>query len=591
VSRRPPDALRAARVLLDDIEGVLLTEDLTWDAREKCWTIGLRVTVGQASTFVPQATDWFALVDDKYPRGRIEIFPSNSGGLTETFPHQLLNWPDTSRRWRTGKICVDAPGFLLTRWATTGEPTSTSRLSWHVERARAWVVAASEGTLRADGDPFELPHIPEVDLPRIVFAEGPENLAGWRACPSRHGHVDFREVPGGTVAATRWWSAATLVRATAWGSRISRAPEAPRGYWGLLDTMPVMPPFRWPLTWGELAAQGGPGFWGMLRAFAGRARPRTSVVLLGFPISAKVGGDDHEVYWSALRLGPFRTSRKRRAEGALWEADRAELLADDARVRWLPTENWHPTRLGARGRLVEELRSCRVVLLGAGALGSSVAELLVRGGVVDLTLVDGDDLIAANLGRHTLTLDQQRSSKARALADRLNAASPFAIVTAVPSMLSLDDATAKDTLDPFDLVVDCTANDNVLRVLGRVTFASPKLFASAAVGRASRRLFFFEAQADRFPAQPFWDAVTPWFIDERAEAGEPTVFEGPGCWHPVFPAQATDLTMMAAITVKRLERLAARGGPQDGALQVFEQDEEDGDGFARIQRVPGRPRV
>lgn len=582
--RQPPETLRSARLLLDDVDGVLLTEDLTWDARESCWTIGFRIIIGQESTFVPRSTDWFVLVDDAYPRGRLEIFPSNNAGLTETFPHQLLNLSSTSRRWRSGKICVDAPAFLLARWTTTGEPTSTGRLRWHVERTRAWVIAASEGNLRSEGDQFELPHIPEIGPPRIAFAEGPEHLSAWTASQPRHGHVDFREVPGATIAVTRWWSSSALVRATAWGPRIMQAPQSARGYWILLNAMPTVPPFRWPLTWGELAGHCGPDFMRMLRAVVVRARPRTSVLLLGFPIPDKVGAQAHEVYWSAVRLGPFRTSKRSRSEVMLWERDRAEIFADDARVCWLPTENWHPARLGARGRLVEKLRNRRVALLGAGALGASVAELLVRGGVIDITVVDGDHLIAPNLGRHTLTIDDHGSSKAHALTDRLNAVSPFANVKAVASMLSLDDAAAKELLAPFDLIVDCTANDNVIRVLGRLGFVSPKLFASAAVGRASRRLYFFEAEAQRFPSPSFWREADPWFIDERVEGVEATPFEGPGCWHPIFPAQATDLTMMAAVTVKRLERLAERGSSSGGELQIFEQA-EDGDGFTRVQRV------
>ncbi|HET7539675.1 MAG TPA: ThiF family adenylyltransferase [Polyangiaceae bacterium] len=583
--RQLPEALRASRLLLDDVEGVLLTEDFKWDEYEKCWTLRFRITIAEPSEVVPAVTDWFALVDEMYPRGRMEIFPSNDGGLNETFPHQLLNIPDSSRRWRTGKICVDTPGFALARWTRTAEPMSTGRLKWHVERARGWVVAASEGNLREKGDQFELPDIPTLGMPRIAFEESPEYLSSWTG-PQRHGHVEFRHVPGGTIAATRWLCSSTVVRETRWGPRILKAPSAARGYWILLASMPIVPPFRWPLSWGELSVSCGPDFLPTVRSLVARARPRTSVLLLGFPIPGKVGEEPKEIHWSAVQLGPFRAFKKGRTEDSLWERDRNEMFSDSACIRWLPTENWHPDRLGARGRLVHKLRILRVCLLGAGALGSSVAELLVRGGVFDVTLVDSDRLIAPNLVRHTLTIEANRASKAQALTERLNAVSPFANVRAVASMLPLDQAAAREVLAPFDLIVDCTANDDVIRVLGRIDFDDEKLFASAAVGRSSRRLYFFEAQSTCFPAATFWRDTEPWFIDERAEVPDATQFEGPGCWHPVFPAQATDLAMMAAVTVKRLERLAERLSDSKGELQVFEQA-EDGDGFMRIQRVRG----
>lgn len=582
--RTPSEALRAAVVSIDDIADVLLTRSLAWDPQENCWTICLRISINQPSLQVPPNTDWFVLVDDTYPRGRLEIYPSNSSGLAETFPHQLLNLSNPAREWRTGRICVDAPGFL-SRWVTTGEPSSNGRLAWHIERARDWLVRASQGKLRSDGDQFELPVIPPgASTPMIVFEDGPEHLSTWMSSPARFGYVEFREVPGGTVAATRWWSSSSLVRATTWGTRISEGHRSKQGHWILLDAMPAVEPFRWPLTWGELVARSGQNFLEILRAIIASTGRRTSVLMLGFPIPEKVGGDPHEVYWTALQIGPLRSTRKRRPEPAVWERDRTEIFADDAPVRWLPAENWHPSRLGARGRLVEKLRALSVVVVGVGALGSSVAELLVRGGVIDLTVIDGDTVIAGNLVRHTLTISDHRSSKARSVAERLNAISPFAKVASLVSMLSLNEAVAKNTLDPFDMIIDCTANDDIVRMLGRVDFGRHKLIASAAVGRASRRLYFFEAEGAIFPAEHFWRKADPWFADERIDDPNGTPFEGPGCWHPIFPAQGTDLSMMASIAVKRLERLAERGGDSDGKLLIFEQA-EDGDGFTRVQRV------
>ena len=60
-----------------------------------------------------------------------------------------------------------------------------------------------------------------------------------------------------------------------------------------------------------------------------------------------------------------------------------------------------------------------------------MAEHLVRGGVTDLALIDGDPLEAGNLVRHSLTMNELKGNKAEKLMERLNFVSPHARVRAI----------------------------------------------------------------------------------------------------------------------------------------------------------------
>lgn len=51
-------------------------------------------------------------------------------------------------------------------------------------------------------------------------------------------------------------------------------------------------------------------------------------------------------------------------------------------VPWCPTFNWAPDQLGTRGSLDPVAQEQRVLLIGAGALGSLFAENWVRAGGV-----------------------------------------------------------------------------------------------------------------------------------------------------------------------------------------------------------------
>jgi hypothetical protein len=223
------------------------------------------------------------------------------------------------------------------------------------------------------------------------------------------------------------------------------------------------------------------------------------------------------------------------------------------------------------------------VLAGVGALGSMIAELLVRGGAHDLTLVDGERLEAGNLVRHVLARPALGDFKANALAAHLNLVSPHARVFAIAEDLPLDVVKMKALLEPFDLIIDCTSSDDVLIALGRLAFGGPKSFVSASVGWACRRLFCFLGRAPSFPSEEYWRQVGPWLKSEgEAEVPAEQRWAGPGCWHPVFPAQSVDLSLMAAAATKEIEHSATN--PYDGRLHVFERADA-GDGFLGLRRA------
>lgn len=70
--------------------------------------------------------------------------------------------------------------------------------------------------------------------------------------------------------------------------------------------------------------------------------------------------------------------------------------------------------------MVSERQNKHVLLIGAGALGSYVAEQLAKAGVGNLTIVDDDNLSAANIGRHVLGVNSIGLPKAEAMCNKIN---------------------------------------------------------------------------------------------------------------------------------------------------------------------------
>lgn len=105
------------------------------------------------------------------------------------------------------------------------------------------------------------------------------------------------------------------------------------------------------------------------------------------------------------------------------------------------------------------LAAASVAIVGLGATGSHLADLLGRAGVGRLRLVDRDVVELDNLPRQTLytTEDAERlRPKAEAAAEALRAIDPGLVLE--PRVVDLDGSTLADALDDVGLVLDGTDN-------------------------------------------------------------------------------------------------------------------------------------
>ena len=121
------------------------------------------------------------------------------------------------------------------------------------------------------------------------------------------------------------------------------------------------------------------------------------------------------------------------------------------------------------------LSSARVALIGCGALGSAIADILVRGGVHQLLLVDDDRLSAGNLVRHTLTGRDIGRKKAKALADQLMSITPTGTVETHPESVPVQQTALEELLKDVNVVVDCTGSDDVLVSLAHGWWSLPRM--------------------------------------------------------------------------------------------------------------------
>ena len=145
---------------------------------------------------------------------------------------------------------------------------------------------------------------------------------------------------------------------------------------------------------------------------------------------------------------------------------------------------------GIGGDGQRKLMDAKVLLVGAGGLGSPAATYLAAAGVGTLGLVDFDHVDVSNLQRQILhgTSDVGRSKVASAT-DRLNELNPN--VTVIPHETLLSSANAFEVLAGYDLVIDGTDNFPVRYLVNDATqlMGTPLVYGS---------IFQWEGQASVF---------------------------------------------------------------------------------------------
>ncbi|MCA0847780.1 HesA/MoeB/ThiF family protein [Salipiger thiooxidans] len=138
--------------------------------------------------------------------------------------------------------------------------------------------------------------------------------------------------------------------------------------------------------------------------------------------------------------------------------------------------------IGAAGQ--SRLAAARVLVVGAGGLGSTVLPLLAGAGVGALRMVDHDVIEESNLHRQTLyRMSDLGRPKAEIAADALRGLNPDCAVT--PEAARLDPARARARVAEADLVIDAADAFAVTYALSDACLAAGvPLIAASVLGRA-----------------------------------------------------------------------------------------------------------
>ena len=145
-----------------------------------------------------------------------------------------------------------------------------------------------------------------------------------------------------------------------------------------------------------------------------------------------------------------------------------------------------PENQGLRSGREATAESKKVAIVGAGSVGSKVAESLVRSGVMRLALIDGDVMLPGNLERHALDWREVGFRKVFGLRRQLLEIAPGAEILALKDALDWQRSSRKhaeqiDLIAEADVIVDATGDVPTALLLGAIAAANGKAFVTVEV--------------------------------------------------------------------------------------------------------------
>ena len=150
------------------------------------------------------------------------------------------------------------------------------------------------------------------------------------------------------------------------------------------------------------------------------------------------------------------------------------------------------------------LKDARVLVVGAGGLGSPVLLYLAAAGVGCIGVIDDDVVEASNLQRQIIHTDQRIGmAKVQSAELAMKALNPY--VTVRPYQRRLDASIATDLLADYDLVLDGTDNFDTRYLVNQICAAAGKPLISGAITQWEGQISLYD------PARgaPCYECVFP----------------------------------------------------------------------------------
>ena len=237
-----------------------------------------------------------------------------------------------------------------------------------------------------------------------------------------------------------------------------------------------------------------------------------------------------------------------------------------------------------RGALCPILAGKHIALVGLGAIGSIVADVLTHSGIQYIGLWDGDIVEPGNICRSSYQLRDLGQSKVYAIKTKIQSINPFVNISEViPHGYWSYDANfsnyvngtfygnvnynnqeeAVKQLDNFDLIIDCTGSNEMLHFLSYAA-SNIDIISMCITNHANDLLCITNKDGNPFELRKA-------YLSRIEQDTKNFYIEGEGCYSPTFLANNCDIASLVNLALRDLNLNMEKGNLMHSTIYSYSE--------------------
>jgi len=578
-----PEAILEAYDLLLQYRLVNILRPLQWESYfvKEGWTFHCEFSVAYPNLAgIPSNVIMKFLLQESFPLSCVEVYSLSKE--VAGFPHQEL---------LTDKLCLKNDWYA---------PRTSQKLIKYVQWTIEWLKDAASNNLIDDQDPYELPDFYSLTvysayrhINPVFFNESPSTFNLWKKQIGKFGtvYIVSSKLHSAFYACQFCNQENIPIIESKYSPIIDESDYKLTGYWILVEDI-VFKRHRPPLTYGEakeICEKSALDFYSILRkAWECNTNYTFGIILIGFPIPRTYRGENVEIHWQPLWIDNWASTKKinipgkRSKKNNVWRfLIKSDRFHPSKNLPWGESENVSNDRLFKRSSLSLTLKHSKITVIGCGALGSPIVDMLARGGIEAINTFDSDTLHPGNLSRHILNGTFIGSNKALAIAKELSITFPLSSIKGFPEHIPPSTFEKQKAINKIlvesDIFIDCTTSESAFIWLNNIALEHGKKLISMFFNAYAEvltlcisggqiscldiyRELCLSIQKNELPVDKEY-----YFKDI---AKEEQIYEGVGCWHSTFPALNVHIQLLAATAVDLINHVIQNRGNKGYAALI-----------------------
>jgi hypothetical protein len=487
------------------------------------------VVTGQIAVPVPGSRGELEIlvwVLENFPLGEIRFIGQNFQG----YPHQMAS--------PIGWICLNAEL----------SPEVGPRFELELDKLQAWIQKYYIN--KEQDDHYEYPTVKDQQPLWVVFEEDDKTFTRTDDC----GWFEYRGLRNGNQDGkpADTWIVTKLGRSKSrWSETFVNSLEYEQdGLYVLLGRPPLGVGRQVVETWAQLLPLMTESQRRFIHDNRLKVRPniainRAFLLLVGYPIG---GGGRAEFHWLPVYVSiddfPYKGLKTGAGQWSFQDLGK--------QIVWGTSENASYKRLFGRGQLTDKLTNKKILILGTGAIGSTLFMSLVRGGCRNIDLQDGDFVMPGNVTRGHFEFKSTAFSKVEELVTEAVRISPYLDITGTPKrLIPLNPGSPKfqeerHRLNRYDFIFDCTT-DKLLSI----SLDKMQLYASIhniSLTNGATHLAWITGYGNIH-------LVKSAFYARLEQLEQKSLFLAQGCWYPTFNATNVDVQILVNLALQEFLRM------------------------------------